>query len=77
MSEPMDLPHFKKALKPYAGEFPSGTFWRYMNGLLPTFVQWLVEHIDVLEALLLDARAHAHKGGNDTTLDVVTSNGRA
>jgi hypothetical protein len=71
MSEPLNLPNFQKALRPYATDFSVGTFWRYGNGLLPAFTRWLVSHPDVLAALLSDARARSTATGNDTTGGIV------
>jgi hypothetical protein len=64
---PLVLPRFQKALRPYAADLPLETYRRYANGLLPKAVRFIVEHPELLEALVADARARS-----DNPTDVPT-----
>lgn len=51
------LPRFRAALANFAKELPSGTYWRYSNGILPPpFGTLLVDNPELAEALAADAR---------------------
>lgn len=52
-------PRTQEAIKRYAHELSTGTGWRWMNGLFPSIIPWIVCHQDVAEALADDARALA------------------
>jgi hypothetical protein len=55
-----NLPRFKVALAKHAKTLPSGTYWRYSNGILPPpFGDLLVNDPELAEALAADARALA------------------
>lgn len=56
---PLPLPHFQKALRPYAADLPLETYRRYANGYLPKAVRLIAEHPELAEALAADARALA------------------
>lgn len=60
---PLYLPRFAATMRGgYAADVPLETARRYINGDLPAFGRYLVENIELLEALLEDARAlHAEK----------------
>jgi hypothetical protein len=52
---PYQLPRFQEALKAHSKAISSGTYWRYMNGLLPAFGALLVERPELAQALAEDA----------------------
>lgn len=50
------LPRFRKALAGFSKELPSGTFWRYSNGILPPPLgDLLVKNPELVAALAADA----------------------
>lgn len=52
----LQLPRFKKELAKYAKDLPSGTYWRYSNGILPPpFGALLVNNPELAAALAADA----------------------
>lgn len=51
-----ELPEFQQALKNHPKSLTAGTYWRYVNGLLPAFGKFIVSHPDLAEALARDAR---------------------
>jgi hypothetical protein len=58
-----NLPRFRTALAKHAKTLPSGTFWRYSNGILPPpFGSLLVENPELAEALAADARELSEAG---------------
>lgn len=53
-----DLPNWKRALAKYADSLPSGTYWRYLNGLLPAPLgPLLLSDPELAAALAADAAA--------------------
>lgn len=64
MSKVINLPRFKKALEPFSKKLPTGTFWRYSNGILPPPLgRLLIEHPELALALAEDAvQLAAQKG---------------
>ncbi len=50
-------PHTQEAIRRHAHELSIGTGWRWMNGIFPSIIHWIVAHEDVADALLQDARA--------------------
>jgi hypothetical protein len=57
------LPRFRKALAGFSKELPSGTFWRYSNGMLPPPLgELLVKNPELAQALAADAVELAKKG---------------
>lgn len=64
-----ELPRFKKALAAFAKQLPTGTFWRYSNGILPPpFGPLLLEHPELAIALAEDAIERAkERGSADST----------
>lgn len=68
----VELPRFKKALAAFSKQLPSGTFWRYSNGILPPpFGPLLLEHPELAAALAEDAadlaKGRAQGKGDDST----------
>ena len=65
------LPRFKKALEGFSKKLPTGTHWRYSNGILPPpFGPLLVEYPKQARAWAEDAFARAQARGrtaDDTT----------
>jgi hypothetical protein len=60
----VNLPRFKKELAKHAKSLPSGTYWRYSNGMLPPPLgMLLVNNPDLAEALAEDARALGRENG--------------
>ena len=52
----LHLPKFKIELAKHAKRLPSGTYWRYSNGILPPpFGSLLVENPELAAALAADA----------------------
>ena len=58
------LPRFQEALKAHAKSLTTGTYWRYVNGLLPAFGQFVVQRPDLARALAEDAVALAQQSGD-------------
>jgi hypothetical protein len=79
MDAAMRLPRFQEALKGHSKSLSTGTYWRYMNGLLPAFGELLVERPELAQALAADAvelaatkgDEGAMKGGNEATINQV------
>lgn len=55
----LHLPHFSGAMKQYAEQPSSATYWRWRNGIVPDIVQFIVDRPDLAEALAKDARERA------------------
>ena len=56
MNTRLHLPRFKAALAAFEDVIPSGTYWRYRNGILPLPLgTLLVEHPELAMALARDA----------------------
>lgn len=70
-----DLPRFKKALAAFSKQLPSGTFWRYSNGVLPPpFGPLLVENPELAVAFAEDVLELARrKTADDTTASRMAS----
>lgn len=64
------LPKFRAALTAAAPQLPLATYWRYMNGLLPSFGKLLMDNPALAEALAADARALAEGNNNDRNGDL-------
>ena len=62
------LPEFQEELKNHTKSLTAGTYWRYVNGLLPAFGKFIVSNPELAEALARDARKLAltqqNQGGN-------------
>jgi hypothetical protein len=56
-----ELPRFQKALKAHSKILSAGTYWRYMNGLIPAFGQLIVDDPELAEALAADAQDLAQR----------------
>lgn len=56
MEDKQPLPEFQEALKNHSKSLTAGTYWRYVNGLLPAFGRFIVGNPDLAEALAKDAR---------------------
>lgn len=68
MSEPLDLPEFRKALEktPEAAiELSDDTRARYKQGQVPNTIRWLVRHPALLDALRRDASVLAASFADD------------
>jgi hypothetical protein len=60
-----DLPKFKKAMEGFAKKLPTGTPWRYSNGMLPPPLgPLLIENPELAVALAEDALALAKQRTN-------------
>ena len=55
----LHLPHFSGAMKQYAEQPSSATYWRWRNGILPDIVEFIVNRPELAEALAKDARDRA------------------
>jgi|WetSurMetagenome_2_1015567.scaffolds.fasta_scaffold1543683_1 hypothetical protein len=66
--ERIELTEFQQALKNYPKSLTAGTYWRYVNGLLPAFGTFIVNNPELAEALARDARRIANKR-TDTRLN--------
>jgi hypothetical protein len=57
-----DLPKFKKAMENFSKRLPTGTHWRYSNGMLPPPLgPLLIENPELAVALAEDALALARQ----------------
>lgn len=55
------LPNFRAALDRHRDKVSYDRIWRYNNGRIPQILQWVVENVDLAEALAQDARALAEQ----------------
>lgn len=54
-------PRFQEAIKALSRDLPTGTYWRYANGQLPTFGRFLADNPELAQALADDAAELAQK----------------
>lgn len=57
----MRYPKFQEAIKSYAQQLPTATYWRYTNGMLPTFGRLITQYPELADALAADAHALAER----------------
>jgi hypothetical protein len=57
MEKVIHVPRFQEALRAHSKSLSTGTYWRYLNGMLPAFGQFIVSRPELAEALAEDARA--------------------
>lgn len=50
-------PKFQEAIKSYVQKVPTATYWRYVNGHLPSFGRLITTYPDLVIALAEDAKA--------------------
>lgn len=55
MGKSIHLPRFQEALKAHSESLATGTYWRYANGLIPAFGQFIINRPDLIQALAEDA----------------------